>query len=65
MDGYVTEKVIQQIQHVLSHPEERQRMVERNYEIAQQFFSYEVLAYKLMTIMVHLKVLQATPLLRN
>lgn len=53
MDGYVTQKVIQQIQHILEHPEERERMVERNYEIAQQFFSYQVLAYKLMTIMIH------------
>ncbi len=53
MDGYVTGNVIEQIRHVLSQPEERERMAEKNYQIALQFFSYEVLAYKLMTIMIH------------
>ena len=53
MDGYVTDKVIEEIQHLLSHPEERERMAEKNYQIALQFYSYEVLAYKLMTILIH------------
>ncbi|MCP4403374.1 MAG: glycosyltransferase family 4 protein [bacterium] len=53
MDGYVTDQVIEQIQHILSHPEERERMAEKNYEIALQFYSYEVLAYKLMTILIN------------
>ena len=53
MDGYVTDTVIEQIRHLISHPEEREAMVEKNYQIALQFFSYEVLAYKLMTIMIN------------
>ncbi|PIE36302.1 glycosyl transferase family 1 [candidate division KSB3 bacterium] len=52
MDGYVTPKVIEQIEYLLSHPADRDRMAEKNYQIALQFFSYEVLAYKLMTIMI-------------
>jgi glycosyltransferase involved in cell wall biosynthesis len=53
MDGYVTDEVIRRIKHVLKYPEKRERMAEENYQIASQFFSYEVLAYKLMTIMIH------------
>jgi len=53
MDGYATDKVIRQIKHVLASRSERERMTEKNYQIASQFFSYEVLAYKLMTIMIH------------
>ena len=59
MDGYVTHDVIHKIQHILTHPEERNRMAEKNYEIARQFFSYEVLTYKLMTIMIHFEGLTA------
>ncbi len=55
MDGYVTHDVIHQIQYILTHPEERQRMVEKNYRNPLGNFSYEVLTYKLMTIMIHLK----------
>ncbi len=53
MDGYVTHTVIEQIEYLLSHPAEREKMAEKNYQIALQFFSYEVLAYKLMTILIH------------
>ena len=53
MDGYVTDKVVQKVHHILHHVEDRKTMTEKNYQIASQFFSYEVLAYKLMTIMIH------------
>ena len=53
MDGYVTDDVIEQVRYILEHAEDRDRMVEKNYQIALQFLSYEVLAYKLMTIMIH------------
>lgn len=52
MDGYVTERVIDEIQAILSVSEERERRAEKNYELASQFFSFEVLAYKLMTILI-------------
>ncbi len=53
MDGYVTDKVIRQIKHILASPQKRERMAEKNYQIASQFFSFEILAYKLMTILIH------------
>jgi glycosyltransferase involved in cell wall biosynthesis len=53
MNGYVTDDVIQKIRHLFDHPETREQSAEKNYQLASQFFSYEVLAYKLMTIMIH------------
>ena len=53
MDGYVTDKVIRRIKRLLASPAERERMAEKNYQLASQFYSYEVLAYKLMTILIH------------
>ncbi len=52
MDGYVTDQVIQQIQYIVSHPEEKEKMADNNYQLASQFFSFGVLTYKLMTIMI-------------
>lgn len=53
MDGYVTHKVIRRIKRLLASPAEREKMAEKNYQLASQFYSYEVLAYKLMTILIH------------
>ncbi len=53
MDGYVTDNVIDEIRTILSSPEERERRAEKNYELASQFFSFELLAYKLMTILIY------------
>ena len=52
MDGYVTDKVIRKVKCILTSSEERERQAEHNYQIASQFFSFEVLAYKLMTILI-------------
>jgi hypothetical protein len=52
MDGYVTDDVIRKIKRILASSEKREQMAERNYHIASQFFSFEVLAYKLMTILI-------------
>ena len=38
---------------VIRYLPEREAMVEKNYQIALQFLSYEVLAYNLMTIMIN------------
>lgn len=53
MDGYVTDKVIRKIKKVLRSPGEQARKAEKNYQLASQFFSFELLAYKLMTILIH------------
>jgi glycosyltransferase involved in cell wall biosynthesis len=51
MDGYVTDKVVNGVQQVLNDPVRREKMVEKNYQIAAQFFSYDVLAHKLNTLL--------------
>ncbi len=50
LDGYVTEKAIQQTRRVLKNPELCERMVEKNYEIATSCFSYKVLRKKLKSL---------------
>lgn len=63
MSGYVTDEVVEQVKYLLAHPERVEEMAEKNYEIASHFFSFEVLAYKLMTIMIRFEGLiqYATP----
>lgn len=41
MDGYLTDESVSQVRAVISDPQRRQRMVEHNYEVAGQFFSYD------------------------
>ncbi|GAB4363300.1 MAG: glycosyltransferase family 4 protein [Calditrichia bacterium] len=48
IDGFVTEKTINQIRRVLSDAEYRENMVNRNYELAAKYFSYEILERKLL-----------------
>ena len=50
IDGYVTEKAVQQTRRVLKNPELCERMVEKNYEIATRCFSYKVLRKKLRSL---------------
>lgn len=50
MDGYVTDEVVKKIKYILRHPEERGKSVDRNYELASRFFSYDVLEQKLSAI---------------
>ncbi|MFC2140107.1 glycosyltransferase [Candidatus Auribacterota bacterium] len=52
MDTYVEENVIKRIQKLLTNSRERKKMVETNYKLASQFFSYEVLAHKLENMII-------------
>lgn len=47
IDGYLTDAVLAQVKEVLSNPERRQRMVERNVEIARKYFSFQILRKEL------------------
>jgi glycosyltransferase involved in cell wall biosynthesis len=47
LDGYVTQSAVDQTKEVLSDPDLCQRMVDHNYEIATQFFSYATLRRRL------------------
>jgi glycosyltransferase involved in cell wall biosynthesis len=43
IEGYVTDKTIEQTKQVLDNPELRQEMVDYDYELAKEYFSYTVL----------------------
>jgi glycosyltransferase involved in cell wall biosynthesis len=48
MDSFVSSKAIERIQGILEDEESLQDMVERNYQVAERYFSYEVLEEKLL-----------------
>lgn len=50
MNGVLTRTVVERVRRVLNDPEYRQRMVDHNFELAKQFFSYSVLRRKLRAI---------------
>ncbi len=43
IDGYVTEKAVEQTKQILDDPALCQKMVDHNYELGKQYFSYTVL----------------------
>ena len=43
IDGYVTEKAVEQTKQILDDPVLCQKMVDHNYELGKQYFSYTVL----------------------
>ena len=47
MDGYVSDETVERTRAVLEDEAFRQQMVERNYQLGLQFFSYAVLEKKL------------------
>jgi len=47
MDGYITRKVIEQVNRVIEDSQFRDDMVNHNYELGKAFFSYSVLRRKL------------------
>lgn len=48
LDGFVSSRVIKQIDGILKDKNRLQAMVEHNYQIGKRYFSYEVLEEKLM-----------------
>jgi glycosyltransferase involved in cell wall biosynthesis len=51
IDGVVTAKTIAKINQILEDEEYREKMVKKNYDLAKQFFSFEILEKKLIYIM--------------
>ncbi|MBO1223745.1 MAG: glycosyltransferase family 4 protein [Candidatus Scalindua sediminis] len=51
IDGVVTAKTIAKINQILEDEEYRGKMVKKNYDLAKQFFSFEILEKKLIYIM--------------
>ncbi|MGD9332768.1 MAG: glycosyltransferase family 4 protein [Desulfobacterales bacterium] len=52
IDGYVTEEAVQKTSWVLNDQRMRKRMVDHNYELGRQYFSYEVLHMQLSAFMM-------------
>ena len=52
MNGYITEAVVKQVQELLGNKEKVGKMVDKNFKIAQKFFSYGVLTSKLKSILL-------------
>lgn len=51
MDGYVTQRLVDDVRRILEDQEERKKMVEKNFKIAQAHYSYGVLRRTLKAIM--------------
>ena len=50
-DGYITEATVQQTRQVLEDPALAKTWAERNYQLAQQYFSYTVLQRRLQMLL--------------
>jgi glycosyltransferase involved in cell wall biosynthesis len=51
LDGFVNEKSIQEIRHLMNSPEEVRKFTEKNYQLAQEHFSLEVLEANLKDLL--------------
>jgi len=51
MDGFLTDDVVSKVREVTNDPTRRQRMVEHNYSVARQFFSYDRVEGELLAIL--------------
>jgi len=47
MDGFITDRVVNQVRDVLESPERRDGMVNHNYKVATRHYSYSVLRKRL------------------
>ena len=53
MNGFVTKEVVAAVKQVLEDPVYREEMVEHNYRVGKNFFSYSVLRRKLRALMTN------------
>ena len=51
LDGYVTDAAVRQTRKILEDPELRKKMVDQNYEIAKEFFSYAILRHNVKSFL--------------
>lgn len=50
MDGFVDRTVIDEVKHIMHDDEYRQQMVQHNFDVASQYYSYRVLRYSLQKL---------------
>ncbi len=53
MEGYVTDRVIEEIKSILKNPDSYKPRAEKNFQLAKRFFSYEVVRRKLRSIFIN------------
>ena len=53
MDGFLTSKTVEKVRNVLESPERRNKMVDTNYDLARQYYSFGVLRKKLNYLLDH------------
>lgn len=53
IEGWVTDEVVEVIRNLIDHRDAFQQKAEKNYRLAQRFFSYEVLRRKLKDILIN------------
>ena len=51
MDGFLTEKTVEHVKHILTDEQARNKMVDTNFNIAKQFFSFAVLRKRLTALL--------------
>lgn len=51
MDGFLTDEVVAEVRRVLHDPDYRKEIVQWNYQLGREFFSYRRVADELMTIL--------------
>jgi len=54
MDGFVTNRLVREVKHLLSDPAYRESCVEHNYSLARKFYSYSALRRTLRTMITSL-----------
>lgn len=50
-DGFITDRVVDEVRSLLAHPEQVQRMTAENYVLAQKYFSFAVLERQLYALL--------------
>ncbi len=51
MDGFLSKKTVHKIKEILESPEQKEKMVNTNYEVASRHYSYSVLRKQFKTVM--------------
>ncbi len=51
IDGFITKETVNEVRHVLDNPKARQKMVDYNYRVARQYYSYRLLRRCLRTVL--------------
>ena len=58
MDTYITDKVVEQVNELLQNPEKTAKIVQKNYDLAQRYFSYDILEQKLRTVLLKFGIIE-------